>query len=445
MTPRLAIWNWLLPRGPLHAAVLAICAAVPGSIVASRLGLGSTGLYDGHIELASSLVHGLGYRFSAEEPLVLHRPPLYPLLITPIAALPESAWRMGLTVLHSLLVAMASAQTFSIGRRWFGPTIAAWGVLIFLCDPWMFSVLRTTRTGFPELCLYLAVCAWFLEWAVNRDSPPTWRQASLFGVVGGLLTLTHASKLLTMAMLIATLVIVLALRRNWRAIGALAMAVLAMAAVIAPWTYRNYVVSGRFVPVATNAGFAYFAGNARWGITGPLSYESSPEDRKWQALALENAGVEAKPEDVGRFWGVYSPDLNEELDRRMKEHAIEHPRGFLRKAGWNALAAYFPVAHTIYVNQRVEGKQISAGFNSISWSVAAGALWIAALAGLARGSVAGDPRAAWWMLPLIVAFVVPYLPFVVATGPCGYVLPTIPLLALLAARCRAYWPMPHDA
>lgn len=436
-------WSWW-PRGPFHAAVIGFCVSIVAGVLTAWLGVGISFFVDGHIELADSLVHGLGYRFSAHEPRVLHRPPLYPLLITVVAALPNAGWRAGLTVLHSLLVAAASAQTFLIGRRWFGATIAGWGVMVFVCNPWMASVLRTTRTSFLEIPLYLALCAWFLEWAARDAERPTWQRAALFGAVGGLLTLTHASKLLTALLLIGVLVAVFLARRQWRASVTMAFAVLAMALVIAPWTYRNYVVSGRFVPVATNAGFAYFAGNARWGINGPLASQRTREDESWQRLALVNAGVTARPDDVGRFWGVYSPDLNELLDRRMKAHIVGRPVDFLRKLACNGVAAYLPVAHHIYAHAHAGNEKVTrASFNDMTWSAAMVVLWVAALAGLARGSAAGDQRAAWWMLALVGAFVVAYLPFLVLSGPCGYVLPTLPLLALLAARCRAYWPMPE--
>lgn len=438
--------RWL-PQGPGHAALLAFCIALPAGLLAYALKISGNGLYDGHFNLAESLVHGLGYRFGADEPLALHRPPVYPLLLTPVAVLPASVQRYGLVLLQSALVAVASAQTFVIGRRWFGPTIAGWAALLPLSNPWLLVSLKTTKTGFPEMCLYLALCGWFLEWTLGPErKSPSWLQALTFGAVGGLLTLTHASKLLTVLALIALLVVTLALRGNWRAAAAMPLAVVTMAVVIAPWTYRNYVVSGRFIPVATNGGYAYFAGNAHWGITGPLGLDGPLEE--WQVFSLNHAGVVAQPHEVGRFWGLYSSELNETLDRRMSEHMRQHPVDLLKKVAFNGLEFYFPVVHPLYAKAHGDdpASWSAVGKRSIASGAASiynAALIAAALVGLSVGAKGGDGRAALWICVLIAAFIAPYLPFLVKAGSAGYVLPTMPLLALLAARCRAFWPMPE--
>lgn len=48
---------------------------------------------------------------------------------------------------------------------------------------------------------------------------------------------------------------------NWPAIQGLLVSGLVVAALIAPWTLRNYRAFGTFVPLNTNAGFAFYWGN----------------------------------------------------------------------------------------------------------------------------------------------------------------------------------------
>ena len=83
MQPRRATF-WF-PESPRHAALLAFVVSMVCGLTCTALGVSGSGFYDGYMALGDSLAHGVGYRFSAEEPLVLHRPPVYPLMLAPIA------------------------------------------------------------------------------------------------------------------------------------------------------------------------------------------------------------------------------------------------------------------------------------------------------------------------------------------------------------------------
>jgi hypothetical protein len=80
-------------------------------------------------------------------------------------------------------------------------------------------------------------------------------------------------------------------RRSARARAALFLAVVVL--TVAPWTYRNWVVHGAFVPVSTAGGLNLYQGNAR--LTRPEVYE-----RYWAVRGLvekyrfaRRAGLEA--------------------------------------------------------------------------------------------------------------------------------------------------------
>jgi 4-amino-4-deoxy-L-arabinose transferase-like glycosyltransferase len=49
--------------------------------------------------------------------------------------------------------------------------------------------------------------------------------------------------------------------RAWRVVGGLLLSVVVVVALIVPWTARNYAAFGRFVPLNTNAGYAFFWAN----------------------------------------------------------------------------------------------------------------------------------------------------------------------------------------
>lgn len=441
--------TYVFPRAPVQAARTALCVALGGGVACLALGIGDEGFQDGYMELAASIGRGEGFRFGPSEPIVLHRPPVYPLLLTPAAALPEALQRPALILLHGALIALAAAQTFALGRRWFGPRVAGWGVLLSITSPWLLATTKTTATSYVEVVLYLALAAWFVEWMLTADKQtPSLRQGAAAGLVSGLLTLTHASKLLTAGCLLV-LVAANGLRRGaLRPALSVGFALFVMAVTIAPWTYRNWLVSDRFVPVATNAGYSYFAGNAHWGVTAPMQ---GPQET-WEAAALRHGGVEARPEDVGRFWGLHSAELNESLDRRMSEHVRENPGAFAKKLACNAAEYYFPIVHPIYAklhgNSQAPWKQVLLSSKSIDWGLVSLyhlALLSAAALGLSLGSQAGDRRAAWLLVVVIAAYAFPYFPFLVKAGFARYAMPTLPFLSLLAARCCVLWPAKEPA
>src|SRR5262249_60480337 len=55
--------------------------------------------------------------------------------------------------------------------------------------------------------------------------------------------------------------LVLLAHLRWRGLLAGVVLGLTTAAVVVPWTYRNYHVHHRFVPVATNGGSTFYGGN----------------------------------------------------------------------------------------------------------------------------------------------------------------------------------------
>jgi hypothetical protein len=82
---------------------------------------------------------------------------------------------------------------------------------------------------------------------------------------------------------------------NLKTIGGLAVVTLIVACLIAPWTFRNYRAFGMFVPLNTNAGFAFFWGNhpsygTRWvPLLGSSEYHDLIPD---ELLSLNEAELD---------------------------------------------------------------------------------------------------------------------------------------------------------
>jgi len=95
----------------------------------------------------------------------------------------------------------------------------------------------------------------------------SWRSLA-GGAVFGLATLTKAQTLLLPAVLLAAWWAAVPRRkRRSPGLGRAVLVYAAMAAVILPWTARNYVVFHEIIPVSTNGGLALLTGNnpSAWG------------------------------------------------------------------------------------------------------------------------------------------------------------------------------------
>jgi Dolichyl-phosphate-mannose-protein mannosyltransferase len=156
----------------------------------------------------------------------VERGPVYPLFVAACGG-SLTAVRVAQTVLDCGTVWLV----FLLGRRWLGEKTALTGAWLYALYP-----LAWWRIAFVNkeivLTLLLAATVW------------CWQRPVLSGVGLGLVNLCKPSFLL------------LPLLRRWvpsqRRAGVVTLAV--MLAVIAPWTVRNYAMTGELLPVATERG-----------------------------------------------------------------------------------------------------------------------------------------------------------------------------------------------
>jgi hypothetical protein len=103
--------------------------------------------------------------------------------------------------------------------------------------------------------MLLLLCIWLL--AQERVAP-----ALLSGLLFGLAMLTKTQSLLIPGFLyLGVFLAAPSLPTLRRLVGQACVVYVAMILVVAPWTYRNYMVFGAFIPVSTNGGFTLLTGN----------------------------------------------------------------------------------------------------------------------------------------------------------------------------------------
>ncbi|HEX2578607.1 MAG TPA: glycosyltransferase family 39 protein, partial [Aquihabitans sp.] len=176
-------------------------------------------------------------------------PPGYPALLAAadvVGISSEDGQRAVLCVLGSLTVGLVGLVARRLGGDGAGYLAAAVAAL----HPALWST-DTSPLAEP-LAAFLGMTAVLAALAV-RDRPDAWRWVVL-GLLAGLGGLVRAELLLVGPLLLLPLAWRRA--RDDRRLGLVgaALGLAAMAAVLAPWTIRNAVAFGRFVPVSNNLG-----------------------------------------------------------------------------------------------------------------------------------------------------------------------------------------------
>jgi hypothetical protein len=383
--------------------------------------------HDGYIELARSLVAGYGYVFVKDGPPVFHRPPMYPIFLVPVALFPEYLQRYVLVFAQSILVGFIGTMIFKIARELFNRSTAAAALLLFLINPWVYWNAKNPVTPVLQTVLYLLfVYSAAIEMLHILSLRPERRKSGLLfsglviGAAGGALSLTHAA-MLPVVLFFIFLLFITAVFKDTRRLLTVTTAALVAVCIIAPWTYRNWIVFGRFIPVSGGGGLAYFNGNVHWNCIEP---QPQRQGESYIDASLRVLGIEEN-EKTQTHWNGFKDIKYEELaNRKMAEHIKNHPGLFVKKVILNAIEYYFPA----FTKPFLAIKTITA--EQWALSVFHLLLWLAAVMGIFYNRKKG-----LLLLAAIFIYAVWYFPF--ATGFIGhnlYTFGTIPFLSILAAE-----------
>jgi 4-amino-4-deoxy-L-arabinose transferase-like glycosyltransferase len=283
-------WLWVPALGTGLRLVYVLLAGKP------ELSWGDEVTYD---LLAQNLAAGQGYCFVPGYPSLL-RAPLYPFLLAGLYALFGHHYTVVLYV-QALVGGLSALVVVMLGRRLFSdmtPAIVA--ACLFACHP---LLIFATGLLYSET-LYLLLLLLF-TFSCLKMAEGLGRKG--WSVVAGILL--GANVLMKPNLLLFPLALAFwlwfALRDFRRALVLGGLVTLAMAAVVLPWTLRNYRVSGALIPVSANAGLNLWQGNhpEADGSAYPLNrvdplegYSEVERDRIYRQWALQQI-----QSDPGRF------------------------------------------------------------------------------------------------------------------------------------------------
>jgi 4-amino-4-deoxy-L-arabinose transferase-like glycosyltransferase len=313
-------------------------------------------------------------------------------------------------MIHVLLHIGTCCLTFIIGRHLFNTRTGLIAGIIIALHPMPLRYVADlhTETLLTFLCMLTVWCAIRFY---DRPSVPNGILLGAVGMVGAI-----AKGVLLPFLLVYGAVWV------WRGFrrppgsagpnpifGVLAMGV-TMAVIVAPWTYRNYEVSGgKFVLITPGMPDAFLRGYIFTRVEfatlqkPPYTDAENESNNLFKRIAREN----------GTVWELdeVADDVNN--GKVMKRTIIEHPFDTVRKVAVGLFTFWY---------------EMTSLKNSLIPAVLAIVGWALAFVGLKRAHAEGRPAWLIW-LPIVVLNA-----FVALLVPLGrYSIPILPCLAILSA------------
>ena len=300
-----------------------------------------------------------------------------------------------------------------LARRVAGDTVGLWAAGLAAVYPnlWVNDAVVMAET-------LTAVLTALLLWAVYADADrPSHRGALLIGALAGLAALSRAE--LGLLGVLAFLPMAYRTRDTWgRRLGALGLAGLAGAVVLAPWTLYNSTRFDEPVLISTNDGLTLVA-----AYCDPQFYGPDPGLWDFSCLfPLHALDPEVQAGEQSR--------LNADYRHLAKEYALDHLSDLPRVAGIRMArtwSLYDPASMARYsVNEGREQNVSWAGF--VTW-------WLLVPFAVAGGLVLHGRRR--WLWPLLAPFVVVTLISAVFYGLIRFRVPAEVSLVVLAGVALA--------
>jgi 4-amino-4-deoxy-L-arabinose transferase-like glycosyltransferase len=278
-------------------------------------------------ELGQNIAQGRGFVYGTGDTSVtaFDRAPLYPIIVAFFRTTLGDRFAVGLQVLQALLHGLTGLVVYQIGRQVFDHRTALFAQIIHAIHPVMLWYtarvwIETTNTLLTTLVVLMAVL-------LQNEAPL--RRAVLAGIIVGAAVLTK-SVILFLPLLFTALAL---FQKRWHAARSLAIAMGVAAVIIAPWTIRNSMESGRAIPVHTSLGLNLVQGEAvaeHW------------TDAPFSTLALWEKGNSDTREVLAD--GSLSPG-SPEGDARLIRHVTcrwsADPMRFVRHVAVNALTYWY--------------------------------------------------------------------------------------------------------
>jgi len=262
---------------------------------------------DNYNRIAGALLRGEGFRLWSRPTTFVA--PVYPYFLAGVYAI-FGVHFLVVKIIQAVLWAVIVILTYAIGAELFTGRVGMLAAAAVALHPELVAISTYLYTETLFVFLLLLFAKFFIKAWRTRD----WRWYAASGIVLGVVTLCRGTTLLLPGVLFILLGLTRSIREN---LFRMVVLCLTMAAAIVPWTYRNYVVSGAFIPVATGSGEVFWIGNYL-PFDGEYRYEETRE--RMEELT---AGMSLVEKDRV---------LMREAVRRLREHPFASIKLFCKKA-----------------------------------------------------------------------------------------------------------------
>lgn len=369
-------------------------------------------------DMGKSLARGEGLlKYGA---LLRRRAPLYPLVIGGLYSLfgENPLW---VQLLQCLLAAGTCWLAYDMGRRIFNERTGVVAGLLCALHPLLLRYIAD---------LHLETLLTFLftltVWATVRfHGKPTIANAALLGLAGGAAALTKAVVLLYPFLFVFAWLTIRWFSKQRPADRGPSLATLVtigvvMLAVIAPWTIRNYRVTGKFVLITTGFSDAFLRGY----IFSEADYALLRRPPYTDAENASNAWFESLARAAGTEWQRDDYETEQVLGREVRRKLAAEPGEFVRKFTVGLFAFWY---------------EMTSLKNSLVTGICALFAWTLAGVGAVRSGREDRPI---WMFLLPAVHLNLLLAVLLALG--RYSAPVIPALLVASAfgvdTLLARWP-----
>jgi 4-amino-4-deoxy-L-arabinose transferase-like glycosyltransferase len=232
------------------------------------------------VNIATSVVthHGFSSPFGIASGPTAWIPPVYPYLLAgifTITGLRSNLAAATIFTMQSLFSALTCLPLYGIGKKAFGEKTARWACWGWALFPYtvLIPVLFIWETTLSALLLTV-LCYLCMDLPTSDLK----RQVTI-GALWGVAALTNPALLSVMPFFVLCPYLRMpAMRVSLRAVIVVGVVCSVM---VAPWTFRNWRVLGKIVPIRSNFGEELWQGNHEGG-TGRIMAFTGPAESKWE-------------------------------------------------------------------------------------------------------------------------------------------------------------------
>ncbi|MBN1964309.1 MAG: glycosyltransferase family 39 protein [Anaerolineae bacterium] len=280
--------------------------------------------------LARNWANGDGYTFLPGDVPTTYRGPGYTVVLAVVyAVFGEGGMQPVVAVLQSVCGALTAVVIFYLGRRAFRPAVGVLAGLLGAVHPLL--IWYAPRYRYEPLFTLLFMLALLFTLHVWQER--RLRDGLLAGLFFGLASLVSQTALLAPVGLFVLMLLLPG--RRVQLIGPLALAGAVTVLVVAPWTIRNYDLTGQFIPVQEGGMTQFYKGNIEYA-----RYEEAP----LQSVVLAELAAQDMADVLGVEYATFdlrTPGLDATFSPLVMDYLRTQPGHFIGKVITQAVRFWY--------------------------------------------------------------------------------------------------------